>query len=60
MALKKQRCRITIKAFMYTLTDIVLEAYRAVKLNWPCVTTASNPNAYVCKWDVMVPAWYTR
>lgn len=42
------------------LTDIVLEAYRAVKLNWLSQTTASNPNAYVCKWDVMVSAWCTR
>lgn len=41
------------------LTDIVLQAYRAVKLNWLFRTTASNPNAYVCKWDVMVPTWCT-
>ena len=38
-------------------TDAVYEAYRAVKLNWLPQTTASHPQAYVCKWDVMVPAW---
>ncbi len=42
------------------LTDIVLEAYGAIKLNWLPQTTASNPNAYVCKWDVMGPARCTR